>query len=153
MASITVENADPEDSPQILSIQKLAYQDEAKIYDDFQIPPLLETLQELKSEFNSHAILKATQKGKIVGSVRVQQNSDVCHISRLAVHPEFQNRGIATQLLQRVEELFPSCCRFELFTGEKSLKNIRLYQKLGYEIYAKDQPPGNVTLVYMAKNR
>ena len=153
MTSITIEKAVPEDLQQIFTIQKLAYQDEAKIYDNFKIPPLLETLKELKNRFHDSTILKATKEGRIIGSVRVQCNCAVCHISRLMVHPEFQNRGIATQLLLRVEDLFPSSRRFELFTGEKSLKNIRLYEKLGYQIYAKDQPPGNVMLVYMAKNR
>ena len=40
-----IEKADSADAEAILALQKLAYKDEAKIYGDFQIPPLLETLR------------------------------------------------------------------------------------------------------------
>ena len=133
-----IEKADSADAEAILALQKLAYKDEAKIYGDFQIPPLLETLEEVRSKFATHLILKASANGKLVGSVRAHSAEGTCHISRLAVHPDFQNRGIATQLLLETEQCFPLCRRFELFTGERSLKNIRLYEKLGYKRYRVD---------------
>ena len=150
---VSIEKANLDDAQEILSVQMLAYQKEARIYGDFQIPPLLETLEELESKFNTHFILKATIGGKIVGSVRVLSADGACTISRLMVHPDYQNRGIATKLMLEIEGLFPSCRRFELFTGEKSVKNIRLYEHLGYQVFKTDQPPGNVELVYMEKTR
>lgn len=150
-ASVTIEAANLGDAERILSIQKLAYQKEAKIYGDFQIPPLLETLDELKDKFKTHVILKATIDGKTVGSVRALSKDGTCHISRLMVHPDYQNRGIATKLLLEIERRHPSCRRFELFTGEKSVKNIRLYEKLGYKVFKTDEPLGNVKLVYLEK--
>jgi len=150
---MSIEKANIDDAQEILSIQKLAYKEEAKIYGDFQIPPLLETLEELKSKFDTHIILKVTINRKIVGSVRVLPKEGTCHISRLMVHPDCQNRGIATNLLLEIERMFPSCCIFELFTGQKSIKNIGLYEKLGYKVFKTDQPPGNVKLVYLKKTR
>ncbi len=152
-SSVIVKKADIEDASEILSLQKLAYKGEAKIYNDFQIPPLLETLEELKGGFGTHLILKATIDGKMVGSVRVISKEGTCHVSRLMVHPDLQNRGIATKLMQEIEHIFPSCHKFELFTGEKSAKNIRLYEKMGYNVFKTDQPPGNVKLVYLEKTR
>lgn len=38
----------PEDAGRILEIQKEAFQIQGEIYDDFCIPPLVETLEELK---------------------------------------------------------------------------------------------------------
>jgi ribosomal protein S18 acetylase RimI-like enzyme len=96
----------------------LAYRSEAKLHGDFQIPPLVETINELKDKFKTHVLLKATDDGKIIGSVRVLQKDNTCHIGRLMVHPDFQNRGIATKLLMEIEKTF-SCSRFELFTGEE----------------------------------
>jgi len=150
---VSIEKAKLDDAQEILSLQKLAYNAEAKIYDDFQIPPLLENLEEFKAKFKTHLILKATSSGKIIGSVRAKSENSTCHIARLMVHPDFQNQGIATKLLQEIERAFPSCARFELFTGEKSVKNIRLYQKLGYKTFKFDNPPGNVKLVYLEKLR
>jgi hypothetical protein len=38
-----IEQAGVEDAGEILRLQKLAYQSEARIYNDYTIPPLLQT--------------------------------------------------------------------------------------------------------------
>ena len=148
-----IARANVEDAEEILAVQKLAYTEEAKLYDGFQIPPLLETLNQLRAKFKTHVFLQATAAGKIVGSIRVLQKDGTCEVSRLMVHPDYQNRGVATKLLLEAENVFPSCRRFELFTGDKSVKNIYLYQKLGYKIFKSEKPQGNVTLVFLEKLR
>ena len=114
---MNIQKANINDAEEILALQKLAYKSEAKLHGDFQIPPLVETLDELKEKFQTHVFLKATAEGKIIGSVRVLQKDNTCYIGRLMVHPDFQNRGIATKLLMEIEKCF-SCVRFELFTGK-----------------------------------
>ena len=151
--AMKIEHASLDDAKEILPLQKLAYQSEAKIYDDFQIPPLLETLERLQAKFKTHIFLKATVDGKIIGSVRVLQQDATCHIGTLMVHPDYQNQGVATKLLLEVEHMFPSCGRFELFTGGKSIRNIHLYKKLGYRVFKADHPEGNVDLVFFEKMR
>ena len=150
VSKMFIQKANINDAGEILSLQKLAYKSEAKLHDDFQIPPLVETLDELKAKFKTHFFLKATTEGKIIGSVRVLQKDNTCNVGRLMVHPDFQNRGIATKLLLEIERTF-SCDRFELFTGEKSIKNIRLYEKLGYKRFKIETPAANVTLVFLEK--
>ena len=147
-----VETANINDAEEILSLQKLAYKSEAKLYNDFPIPPLVENLDELKDKFKSHVFLKATVEGKIIGSVRILQKDNTCYVGRLMVLPDFQNRGVATKLLLEIERKF-SCGRLELFTGDKSLKNIRLYKKLGYKKFKIEKPVGNVVLVFLEKTR
>jgi len=39
---------------EILSLQKLAYQSEAKLLNDYTIQPLTQTLIELQNEFNKY---------------------------------------------------------------------------------------------------
>ena len=116
---MTIQTANIKDAEEILALQKLAYKSEAILHGDFQIPPLVETIDELKENFQTYVFLKATAERKIVGSVRVFQEDNTCYIGRLMVHPEFQNRGIATKLLKEIEKRF-SCGRLELFTGCKS---------------------------------
>ncbi len=129
-----IENATADDAAQILELQKIAYQSEAELYNDYTIPPLTETLEELKTLFENHIFLKATVEGKIVGSVRAcNKGNGTCHIGRLIVAPDFQNRGVGTLLLAEIERRFAGCSRFELFTGAKSDRNIHLYQKAGYK--------------------
>lgn len=146
-----IETANVNDAQEILSLQKLAYQSEAKIYDDFQIPPLVETLDELKMNFKSHIILKAKFDGKIIGSVRILEKDGTCHVGRLIVYPDFQNQGIGTKLLLEIEHICPACNRFELFTGDKSIKNIHLYEKLGYKAFKTERVTDNLKLVFLEK--
>jgi ribosomal protein S18 acetylase RimI-like enzyme len=121
------------------------------IYDDFSIPPLTQTLENLQSEFKRKTILIATANGRIVGSVRAYQINHTCYVERLAVHPDFQKRGIGKRLMNQIEQDFGSANRFELFTGHKSEKNIRLYSKLGYKIFKQEVVMDRLSFVFMEK--
>jgi ribosomal protein S18 acetylase RimI-like enzyme len=146
-----VERATIADAEEILSLQKLAYQSEARIYSVFDIPPLIQSLEEVRDEFKGKIVLKAVFNGKIVGSVRAFLKDGTCYIGRLVVHPNFQNQGIGTKLMSEIERVFSNARRFELFTGHKSVKNLHLYQKLGYRIFKTKKVNANLTLVYLEK--
>jgi ribosomal protein S18 acetylase RimI-like enzyme len=148
---LQIETADIKDAEAILQLQRAAYQCEAKLYHDFEIPPLTETLSQLKALFASHIFLKATVDGKIVGSVRANISNGSCHIGRLIVHPKYQNRGIGTQLLAEIERKYPACRRFELFTGIKSQGNIRLYEKAGYRAFKTESVSNKLSFIYFEK--
>ena len=140
-----------EDAATILELQKLAYRSEAAIYYDYSIAPLTQTLQNLQSEFDTKTFLKAVIGDRIFGSVRGYQLNHTCYVERLIVHPDFQRRGMGTKLLKRIEEIFPTAYRFELFTGHRSESNIRLYSKLGYRIFKREPMTERLTFVYMEK--
>lgn len=139
------------DAGEILALQRLAYVSEAEIYGDYRIPPLTQTLAEIESEFASQLFLKLVTDGKIVGTVRARERDGTCHIGRLAVHPAYQGRGFGTRLLAGIEACFPGCGRYELFTGHKSENNIRLYQKLGYQIFKSEKVSADLSLIFLAK--
>ena len=152
-ADLRVERAGPEDAALILGLQKIAYQSEARLYDDWNLPPLTQTLESLQAEFEHSIVLKALHRGRLAGSVRARESHGTCHIGRLVVSPTAQGRGIGTRLMQEIEASFPSARRFELFTGSRSERNLRLYRRLGYAP-CREQPAANgVTLVYLEKSR
>ena len=119
-----IERAMISDAEEILSLQKLAYRSEAEIYNDFNIPPLVQTLESIEKDFENQYFLKAVMDGKIIGSVREYTKEGTCYIGRLIVHPDFQNRGIGTDLMNEIERIFNTCRRCELFTGDKSERNL-----------------------------
>ena len=125
---------------------------EARRYDDYEIPPLRQTLDEIKQEFATHVFLKAVIESELVGSVRGYQTNDSCHIGRLIVLPEHQNKGIGSALLKEIENHFGTTRRFELFTGAQSHENLRLYKRHGYNEFKKEQLKTKVFLVYMEKH-
>lgn len=146
-----IEQAKVSDAEEILSLQKLSYKSEAEIYKDFNIAPLIQTLEEIKRDFGNQFFLKAVIEGKIRGSVRAFAKDDSCYIGRLIVHPDFQNRGIGTKLINEIEGVFNLSRRFELFTGHKSEKNIHIYQKLGYKTFKTEEITDNINFIYMEK--
>ncbi len=131
---LTIFQAEPKDAEAILVLQKLAYQSEAALYNDWTLPPLTESIESLLAEFKSSVVLKAVSGERIVGSVRAKVTLGICAIGRLVVHPNFQGQGIGSSLLKRIEANFPHVSKYELFTGSKSEANIRLYQRHGYTI-------------------
>jgi|GEM_PF-367178 len=147
---IAVAIAVKSDLDQILALQKLAYISEAEIYNDFNIPPLAQTMEELEEEAKESIILKVVEDGCIVGSVRALQKAGTCHIGKLIVHPQYRNKGIGKMLLRAVEKHF-GAVRYELFTGHLSRKNLALYEKLGYRIFREEDVNGGLRLVYLEK--
>jgi ribosomal protein S18 acetylase RimI-like enzyme len=148
-----VERATRADAADILQLQKLAYRSEALLYDDWQLPPLLQTLDELRAEFAGSVVLKAVADGVIIGSVRARRAGDRWQIGRLVVHPDFQGQGLGTRLLRRIEAESGETRKLELFTGHRSAGNIRLYERLGYVRSREQVLSPAVTLVFMEKSR
>ncbi len=139
------------DAEPVLRLQRLAYQSEAMLYNDWSIPPLIQTIEQLRAEFGWMKVLKAFSDGGIVGSVRASVKDGLCSIGRLVVHPEYQRQGIGSRLMQRIESMFPEAEKFELFTGSRSEGNIRLYTRLGYAVSRTERLSPNVLLVFMQK--
>jgi len=148
-----IQRAGVSDAPSILALQRLAYESEARIYNDWSLPPLTQTLDQLIAELAASHFLKAMLGDALVGSVRARLAGGSCEIGRLIVHPDFQRRGLGGLLMAAIEQAFPAADRFELFTGSLSVGNIRLYQSLGYRRTRLHQVSARVTLVYMDKRR
>ena len=143
--------AQQNDLPVILQLQKDCYLSEAEIYNDFQIPPLTQSLESLEDEFKNSIILKAEVNGEIIASIRGYAVDETAYIGKLIVRNDYQNKGIGRKLMEAIETSFKDCNRFELFTGFKSEKNLYRYNKLGYREFKRKIIDENLTLVYLEK--
>jgi phosphoribosylformimino-5-aminoimidazole carboxamide ribotide isomerase len=150
-APVEISLAKPEDSAELVRILKAAFMLEAIRYNKFDIPPLLETVENFAASFADLTIYKAEQNGKIVGSVNTRVENGTCYIGRLIVDPEYHNQGIGKQLMTSAEADNPQVTRFELFTGYRSEKNIKFYEKQGYTIYAQKMYEEDFGMVYLEK--
>src|SRR5438552_1268147 len=80
--------------------------------------------------------LGAFEGERLVGYIVNSRYVDAWHVMNLAVDPEFQRRGIATRLLERLFELTGGDPEGRGYTLEVRVSNedaIRLYEKLGFE--------------------
>ncbi|NBM20612.1 GNAT family N-acetyltransferase [Streptomyces sp. GC420] len=135
--SVTISAATEKDAEQIFRLQYLCFQREAEIYGNYRIGPLVQTLDELRTEMATDRVLVARLGDEVVGAVRGNLDADgTGHIGKLCVHPRIQGHGLGARLLSAVErELAGSlgARRFQLNTGHRSESNLRLYSKAGYE--------------------
>lgn len=121
------------DLADILELQKMAFYPIANLLGDNEIQPMVQTYDELLQEFNEGVILKYVQDYEIIGSVRAYiDNENMCHVGKLIVHPDYQNKGIGKALMVEIEKMFPTCSKYQLFTGEITPNTLYLYMKLGY---------------------
>jgi ech hydrogenase subunit C len=169
--------ADKSDAPEILALQKIAYQSETELYGDDSLPALHQTLEDLENDFerlpqrdaavlgargvpgssadDSDRILflKAVVNGKIIGSVRGYALDGTAYLSRLNVHPYFRKRGIGRRLLAEIERAFPHVSRFETKTGHQSKRNLYQLAKGGYQTFKTEPFTPTITWVYLQKDR
>ncbi|HEU5033081.1 MAG TPA: GNAT family N-acetyltransferase [Spirillospora sp.] len=148
-----VEPAVPADAGEILTLQRAAYVSEAQLYGDPFIPPLVESLEQLRKVLEGDAVvLKAVLGARIAGAVRAQFSDHTCLVGRLVVAPDLQGRGIGGRLMRALEEAVAgradACV---LFTGHLSEGNLRLYRRLGYAETHRERVAAHLTFVHMRK--
>ena len=109
---------------------------------------VMELTEAIKSELTK--ILKVVEDRNIVGSVRAFEKEGTCHIGRLIIRPDYQNKGIGKKLMGAIEKCFEGV-RYELFTGHISEKNLPFYEKLGYKRYKTEKVTDGLQFVYLEK--
>jgi len=174
---VLVLKADKSDAPEILALQKIAYQSEAELYGDDSLPPMQQTLADLQSDFertpervavlasapdaavNSHpgadriVFLKAVVNGKIIGSIRGFAVGDTAYLRRMIIHPYFRGRGIGRRLLEEIENAFPEVKRYEAKTGHQSKRNLSRLSRHGYKVIRTETFTPNINWVFLQKEK
>ncbi len=122
------------DAGEIMTLQRAAYVTEARAHHDLDLPPLTQSLDELRAELGNPevAALGVREEGRLVGAVRLRRVGSAVELGRLTVVPDRQGKGVGTFLLSEAETAFPQVREIQLFTGEHSTANIRLYERKGY---------------------
>lgn len=130
---------------------RAAYVSEAQLYGDPFIPPLVESVEQVRKVIESGVVLKAVEGARIVGSVRGQLQGSTCLVGRLVVAPDRQGAGLGTALLTALHEEVAQAEAFDLFTGHLSAGNLRLYRRLGYRETGRERMDDHLTLVHMRR--
>ena len=154
VVAMTIEDAGPDDAGELWTLQRAGFVDEARELANPFIPPLNETLDELRASFAQVVFLKAVDGARIVGAGRLRLRGETAWIERLVIAPDLQGRGIGSMLMDSLEaRATPSTVRFELHTAAVRSLNIAFYQRHGYVEAGRIHDPSGVTVVHFVKQR
>lgn len=113
-------------------LQKDAYEEEAKLIGSRGIPPLLESLSELK--VSPDHFYGEFLEGRLVGLIAVMDEGQHLRISRLAVAPRAFGQGIGSRLIEFALEQAGPSQRIVVSTGKANTPARRLYEKFGFRL-------------------
>jgi hypothetical protein len=77
----------PEHAGEVLTVQRAAFVAEARVYGTTEIPPLVETLDQVRHELATTLTMGAWQGSRLVGAARLTLDGPIGWISRVAVAP------------------------------------------------------------------
>jgi ribosomal protein S18 acetylase RimI-like enzyme len=152
--AVRIEPLRAADAGEALTVQRAAYVAEAQRYGAPRIPPLVETLDELRADLADPRVvgLGAWLGPRLVGSVRGRPSGERMEVVRLAVAPDMQGNGVGRRLLCAVEAAAPQQVRvLWLVTGADSQGNLRLYARAGYLRVSETADTAGVRLVLLER--
>ena len=154
-STTTIALVEDDHAGELLTLRRAAFVTEAQLYDDPHIPPLTQTLAELREDLARDDVVTigAWEGHRMIGSVRVEIEGEKATLGRLAVAPDKQARGIGTEMLFAVLPYLPEqTTEIWVFTGKDSKQNLALYTKHGYE-EQYDKAAGDLTYTYLRRAR
>ncbi len=139
--------ADPGTLQQLRDLQRAAYAVEAGLIGFDGIPPLHETLAELRG--CGEAFLGVCDEAGLAGAVSWTRRHDgTLDICRLAIHPRAHRRGIATTLLDTLDAGEPADLTV-VSTGTANRPALALYQWRGFLPARQRQIAPGVTITLL----
>ncbi|RPJ96397.1 GNAT family N-acetyltransferase [Rummeliibacillus sp. TYF005] len=139
-----------ESAERVLSVQFPSYRIEAALLDNYEIPPLKDTVASLHNcdeTFFGYFIDE-----ELCGVISVKLEEDIVDIHRLFVHPNHLRKGIAKKLLYFLQEEFHDAKKMIVTTGSKNSPAIEFYQKNGFTMLIELTVEENLSLTLFEKN-
>ncbi|MFZ2515251.1 MAG: GNAT family N-acetyltransferase, partial [Candidatus Lutibacillus vidarii] len=138
----------PADAPELLVLQRCCWLGEGRVNDTWDIPPLVETLDDVRASSSVWRTWVVRSHGRLIASVRGRVDEDgTWEVGRLMVAPDWQGRGLGRVLLEYAEQAAPpEVTDLWLITGAQSARNIRLYKRAGYRVVLGSPYPGTVLM-------
>ena len=86
-----------------------------------------------KALMNSSTVLTVWDDERLVGLIRVLDDTEMlAQIHYVLVHPDYQGKGIAGKMIERIKEKYKNFFYIEAMPEDK--KNVPFYQKHGFAL-------------------
>lgn len=127
----TIDITADEEAEAVWYLQQTAYRVEAELIGFADLPPLMETVADLKQ--CGETFIGWFEEEELAAALSYTDNGSELEVCRLMVHPACFRRGIGRRLMQEAEarrELGTS--RIRVSTGTRNLPALRLYESCGF---------------------
>jgi tRNA (guanine37-N1)-methyltransferase len=152
---VEVRPATRADAGELFTLTRACWLQELWANPGVLIPALEESFEDAVRGLEEWTTFVALAGGRIVGSTRGRAVGDgtVWDVGRVMVAPDLQGRGLGRLLLELIERAAPvEVATYELYTGAKSVDNIRMYKKAGYRLQGPAPgPPGAVVMTKLRR--
>ncbi|MEV0594071.1 GNAT family N-acetyltransferase [Nonomuraea cavernae] len=145
---ITETSPDSSLGEELLTLQRAAYAVEAEIIGDERIPPLHESLDELRSK-PLRWLGAVNDDGRLVGAVAWAETAREVDVDRLVVHPGAHRRGVGRALVKEVMSRAGGRA-ITVSTGRANLPARTLYERLGFALRGEDEVLPGLWVVHYA---
>ncbi len=151
LADLGLRPAVPADAEELLVLQRACWVPEGRANRAWGIPPLVETLDDVRESLTAYRTWVGHSGGRLVVSGRGRvspEDPSVWEVARLMVAPDLAGRGLGRALIAFLESQAPPECRTAwMNTGERSERNLRIYRQAGYRLLrTPPRYPGTVEL-------
>ena len=145
--------AEPADAGELFTLQRAAFVTEGWLNGSFEIPPLTETLAQVRASVSTGTVLVARLRGRLIASVRGEvRPGGRWYVGRLMVAPDRQHQGIGSLLMDEIEALAPPDTEaIRLFTGAASAATQTYYRRRGYVDVERIDTAEGVPVVVMER--
>ncbi len=135
-------------------IHKLKYQAFLPLYEkyhDDEMSPATENMdkvfEQLKQEDTEYYVISLD--GDEVGGVRINHRENgVFRIAPIFIIPEFQNKGIGSNVFKKLFKIYPEAVSWQLDSILQEERNCYLYEKMGFTATgARANINDNMTLI------
>lgn len=154
MQDIVTRHATEADAPEILKIVKLSFKMYADALNDprITVDGLKESLAQTLSDISNKNVYVAEVDGSIAGSIRWEKLTDeVAYIFRFGVHPDINNTGVGSALLDYCEDQIVNarCKAITLHTNSRYYKLARYYYGKGFFVHSTSDSKGYIRALFV----
>jgi isopentenyldiphosphate isomerase len=153
-SGISLKMASIHDAEELLALQKEVFMPLYKKYNDHETSPVTQTMERFSERFEQGDYYKIFYHDTLAGSVHVHEKSPgLMRLRIINILERFHNRGIAQQVMKRLELMHPEADGWELDTILSEERNCYLYEKMGYRRTGDAKMINNdLTLIRYLKN-
>ena len=150
---ISLNKVTADESGEVLAIQKEVFMPLYEKYQDYETSPVNQTVEEILGRMEIGDYYKISYEGNLAGSVFVYEKElGVMKLQIINICKDYENKGIAQEVMKRLELMYPQAESWELEAILSEKRNCYLYEKMGY-VQIGDLKPINdkLTLVSYKK--